>query len=204
MFPGVREVAICRELPVDPSSLLPSHHQINMLQGCPVCGLHGSFCCGWLTTVHGLAGLAGFNLFDFQSLPCLESPAAGQHSRVKRQLAMEPPGARLVLAHWQAKPGPEVWSGWRAQESQSWCQTAGRWGQFLTKVTLRGPDTSIGRLMGWARVQSVPGLVKKQDSLRKVITLDCCYLDSYKLWVYNICKVKCNKINKGKKGRNVN
>ena len=39
----------------------------------PLCGLPGLFCCGGLTTVGGLVGLAAPSLVVCQALPCLEA-----------------------------------------------------------------------------------------------------------------------------------
>ena len=53
MFPDLGEVAFYKVHPMHPSSSLPSRHQIYMLLGCPLYGLHGSFFlwqadyCGW-------------------------------------------------------------------------------------------------------------------------------------------------------------
>ena len=43
-----------------PSTILPSCHPCQMLQGCPLCGLQVHFCCGKaVIAVSVLAGLAG-------------------------------------------------------------------------------------------------------------------------------------------------
>ena len=44
-----------------PSSTFLSGHQSYMLQGCSPCGLCGSSCCGRLTTVGSLVGMAGWS-----------------------------------------------------------------------------------------------------------------------------------------------
>ena len=56
-FPDLGEVAFCRRHPIGTSSTL-SDHQSYMPLGYPPCGLHGSVCCGRLTAVGGLVGVA--------------------------------------------------------------------------------------------------------------------------------------------------
>jgi len=57
-FSDLGEVAFCRRHPLYPSSILPSGHQLYALR-MPLYRVHGTFCCGRLTTVGGLLGMAG-------------------------------------------------------------------------------------------------------------------------------------------------
>ena len=52
------EVAFYRRRLVCPSSILPSGHQNCKFYGCPLYWLCGFFCCGWLSTVGSLVGVA--------------------------------------------------------------------------------------------------------------------------------------------------
>lgn len=52
------QAAFCRRHPTHPSSALPSAHQLYALR-MPLYRVHGTFCCGRLTTVGGLLGMSG-------------------------------------------------------------------------------------------------------------------------------------------------
>ena len=56
-----------------PSATVPSGHQSSLLQGRPLCGLHGSFCCGRLTSAGHLLGMLVPRRGGCQALPCVEA-----------------------------------------------------------------------------------------------------------------------------------
>ena len=71
MFFDLGEVTLCRSCPVCPSHSLVSGPQSSMLQVCPLCVLHGYFCCGDLTTTGSLVSVA-----DPYQVDCLVLPHA--------------------------------------------------------------------------------------------------------------------------------
>ena len=52
--PGLERVALCRRYPVGPSSMVSLGYQGQMLQECPLCGLHVSSCCGSAALAEGV------------------------------------------------------------------------------------------------------------------------------------------------------
>ena len=68
-------------------------------------GVHGSFCCGGLTTVGGLVSLAGPCPVNYQGLCCVDAVSywltgLGQEEAGLRNLG----DLGLVLPHWEAEP----------------------------------------------------------------------------------------------------
>ena len=53
MSPDLGNVALCKRCLMGPSNVLPSCHPCQMLQECPPCGLHVSFCCVWVVLAAG-------------------------------------------------------------------------------------------------------------------------------------------------------
>ena len=125
-----------------PSSALPSGHQSYMPWGCPLCGLCGPFCCGGLTTMSGLVGMAGPVWLIIRLCLVQRLLATGDLGWVSRGMAAEPqeiPG--LVLAHGWAEPSQ--CGLLQGQLSQIKHQPASAWGQFLTWLTVASDITKL-------------------------------------------------------------
>ena len=121
-------------------STVPSGHKNYMLWGCPLCRLHGFFCCGGLTSVGGLVGLFGLPSSWLPGLPgmepagnCLVGPG---HKAADCRILGSPgasTGSLMDGVRAQAELGPGSWvlgPGCRIPGSQSWCWATGGWGRF--------------------------------------------------------------------------
>ena len=131
-----------------PSSALPSGHHSCMLQGCPLCGLHGPFYCGGLTTVYTLVGMAGFQP------NWLPGPTqCGGCWPVVGMAGCRAQGYGLVPAHWLVEPGPGVIGGGPGVlELVSVCWWAGL-GPYNQLWGPGGPRATASLLVGRARSQ---------------------------------------------------
>ena len=117
IFPDLGEVALCGKGPTWPSSILPSNHQSYMFNGYPLCGLHRSVSCAWLTAVAVLL-VCVVGLVPMIARSCLmrRLPAAG--------------GWGWVVS------GAGSWLGW-LYGLQSWYCPAGGWSWILTWLAQR-------------------------------------------------------------------
>ena len=81
--------------------MLPFDHQSYMVQGCPLGGMSGLFCFGWVDNC-GSTYRQGWPPVLLTTKSCLVQwmPARLWQSWVSEKLALKQEGHRLVLAYW--------------------------------------------------------------------------------------------------------
>lgn len=116
-FPDLGEVAFYRRRPVSSNSAISLIRTISF-SGAPCVGLHGPFCCGRLTPVNVLLGMAGPQGSWLTGSACVE--AAGGQGQVIRQLAAGPWGGSRASASPLVGRARSLGDGCRAMGSAYW------------------------------------------------------------------------------------
>ena len=149
MFPDFGEVAFGRRCLLVPAVHPSVFTRAACYRGARLCGLCGPFCCGRLTAVGSLEGVAGL-LVWWVARPCLVQRQLTTGWQVDRE-AVKPCEACPGAGAGSLEPGigsRRFWSwflppgGWsqvlgshfRALVSQNWCHTSGGYSQFLIQL----------------------------------------------------------------------